>query len=177
MINLIRFNFAVLGLVAVIGNSHANPTEAEVAAAQLKNNSFIENYCSTKVKIFINVKEQIANYVKAHPDSLDLKRTEVTVREWGGRQIKSCVGYFYHANGVTKCPLQFDQSGIIANACNLLSTRAYSETLERAAVARTDAEMKEIDKNYQGFSPGRKYDEYGKTIRQVDPRGQITPLN
>ena len=169
MINLIRFNFAALSLFAVIGNSHANPTEAEVAAAQLKNNSFIENHCSMKSKIFINVKEQIANYVKAHPDSLDLKRTEVTVREWGGRQIKSCVGYFYHANGVTKCPLQFDQSGTIANACNLLSTRAYSETLERAAVARTDAEMKEIDKNYQGITPGWKYDKFGKPAPPVGP--------
>ena len=173
----IKFNFVVVGFLALIGNSYAHPTEAEVIAAQAKNNKFIENYCSTKGKIFIDVKEQVANFVKANPNSLELKRTEITVEEWRGRPIKSCVGYFYHANGVTKCPLQFDQGGTIANACNLLRTRAYSETLKVAAVARTDAEMKELDKNYQGFSKGREYDAYGMPIRRADPRGQITPSN
>jgi hypothetical protein len=152
--------------VALISNVDAFPTAAEVALAQSKNNKFIEQYCSTKAKIFTDIKEQIASAVKVHPNSLDLKRTDVAIDAWDGRQIKSCVGYFYHTNGVTKCALQFNQSGIIANACNLGDKSTYSEILRNAASERTDAEIKEMNKDYKGVSKDWDIDQYGQSIKK-----------
>ncbi len=150
--------------LCLLNHAHAYPSSAEIARAILENDRFTEKSCSIKANIFINVKEQLAASLRVNPDSMNLKRVGVKIDAYGTRQVKGCVGYFYHTNGVTECELEFDQAGVISRACNFGYANTHSRKLKEAATASTQSEQEAFDK-LPSFSSGYKRDQYGMQIR------------
>jgi hypothetical protein len=151
--------------LCLLNHSHAYPTAAEIARALLENDRFIEKTCSINAKMFISIKEQLATSLRVNPESMSLKRLEVKIDYHGDRQLKGCVGHFYHINGVTACDLEFDQSGVISKACNFGYENTYSGKLKKAATATTESEQEAWNK-MEGFSKGYEKDEHGMIKRK-----------
>lgn len=100
------------------------PAFAQGTSVQ-RSNSIISRMCVGTPKIYQEVLERLSQRVSVNPDSIQLKRVNVS-DDYG---MAACTGTFYSPRGAFSCLVEFQENGVIASACETLDTTTYTGKL------------------------------------------------